>query len=464
MSATLKDVYVSLGPTLPREEAYGILQAQYVPPVSAGDVYELVEYRQARAILIIDGYFHQRPAVWHKEILYALSRGVCVVGAASMGALRAAELSGFGMKGVGAIFEAFRTGRWNCDDEVSVVHASAEANYRAASEALANIRHGLVVAARLKVVSIPTARLFLNKAKALHYTERAWLELLNCAEREGVCTVGEAVRLKQFIAETRPNLKRRDAIVALESMPQAIACHSPVAPCSFEATTFWEALTASVSERRKQLECDTISPWALWKDVALTRQRDELLGSALLNVLLKRHGTASSPDVRSAKLRRAFEQLRRREKLERADSTERWLQERDLSSEEVNTLLESEVLREEVLSSMGSRGAGRTEMADLLRLELKRKGVYTTATDRVRRKAACPESLVKSTAAVAAALRWYQKEIRSISGSLDDHAAILGFSNRREFLEELVATHWAESEGQQTSDVAGGLRKNSQQS
>lgn len=449
MSATLEDVYVTLGPTLPREEAYRILPAQYVPPASAGDVYDLVEHRCARAILIIDGYFHQRPAVWHKEVLYALSRGVCVVGAASMGALRAAELCDFGMQGIGCIFEAFRSGRWNCDDEVSVVHASAEDNYRPASEALVNIRHALVVAARRKIVSVASARLISSKAKALHYTERAWPELLNWAEREGVCG-GEAARLKQFIVETRPNLKRQDAVLALEAMPEAISGHPPVAPSSsFEATTFWDVLTASVSEKRRQLECETTaSPWALWKDVALTRQRDELVSSALLNALLKRQGTASSPGVPGAKLQRAFEQLRRRERLEQADSTRRWLQERSLSSREVNALLESEVLRDEFLSTMGSRSADRDEIANLLRLELKRKGVYTQSIERVRRKAACPESLVKSTAAATAALRWYQNEIRSISGSLDDHAAILGFSDRREFLEELVATYWAESGGQ----------------
>ena len=43
-------------------------------------------------ILIIDGVFQSEPAVRHKEILWALSLGVPVVGAASMGALRAAEL------------------------------------------------------------------------------------------------------------------------------------------------------------------------------------------------------------------------------------------------------------------------------------------------------------------------------------------------------------------------------------
>ena len=63
-----------------------------------------------RAVGIIDGYFQQVPSVWHKEILWAMAQGVHVFGSASMGALRAAELAPFGMRGVGLIFEAYRDG------------------------------------------------------------------------------------------------------------------------------------------------------------------------------------------------------------------------------------------------------------------------------------------------------------------------------------------------------------------
>ena len=42
------------------------------------------------------GAFASVPAVRHKEILWALSEGIPVIGAASIGALRAAELTAFG--------------------------------------------------------------------------------------------------------------------------------------------------------------------------------------------------------------------------------------------------------------------------------------------------------------------------------------------------------------------------------
>jgi hypothetical protein len=41
-----------------------------------------------------------------------------------MGALRAAELHTFGMVGVGRVFEGYRDGVYEDDDEVAVVHGS----------------------------------------------------------------------------------------------------------------------------------------------------------------------------------------------------------------------------------------------------------------------------------------------------------------------------------------------------
>jgi hypothetical protein len=76
-----------------------------------------------RTIGLIDGFFGNVPAPWHKEILYAMGRGVKVYGAASMGAIRAAELHRYGMKGAGRIFQAYRLGLLTDDDEVCVLHS-----------------------------------------------------------------------------------------------------------------------------------------------------------------------------------------------------------------------------------------------------------------------------------------------------------------------------------------------------
>ena len=131
---------VFVGPTLPRSDVVARLDAICLPPVAQGDVLRAVRRYGPRAVGLIDGVFGGAPAVWHKEILWAVREGVAVFGGASMGALRAAELHGFGMRGVGRIFEAYRDGRLEDDDEVAVIHGPAELGFMPLSEPMVTIR------------------------------------------------------------------------------------------------------------------------------------------------------------------------------------------------------------------------------------------------------------------------------------------------------------------------------------
>ncbi len=166
---------VFVGPTLPAAEVAAALpDARVLPPAAVGDV--LRASRRARRIALVDGYFEHTAAVWHKEILVALERGVHVFGAASMGALRAAELAVFGMRGVGRIYAAFAAGRLVADDEVAVAHLPAEHGFRPVSDALVNIRFGLAAATWLAAGDAGRARIELARARFLH-RERSWAQL-----------------------------------------------------------------------------------------------------------------------------------------------------------------------------------------------------------------------------------------------------------------------------------------------
>ncbi|HCU97270.1 MAG TPA: hypothetical protein DHU96_33000, partial [Actinobacteria bacterium] len=91
---------VFAGPSLGEAHARAALPgAVILPPARCGDVLSVLRLRPA-AIVLIDGLYDTTPAPWHKELLWALEARVPVVGAASMGALRAAELDRFGMIGV----------------------------------------------------------------------------------------------------------------------------------------------------------------------------------------------------------------------------------------------------------------------------------------------------------------------------------------------------------------------------
>ena len=126
------------------------------------------------AIGIIDGYFSGKAAVWHKEILWALSQQIPVFGASSMGALRAAELDTFGMVGIGKVYESYAAGRTEDDDDVAVVHAPVELGSAPLSEPMVNIRATLAGAVEAEVMSEEEAEFLRRRAKSLNYVNRTW--------------------------------------------------------------------------------------------------------------------------------------------------------------------------------------------------------------------------------------------------------------------------------------------------
>src|SRR5438445_13760269 len=92
--ARMKPVIFS-GPTLWDDPLVRSRDLLWLPPAKDGDVYRIAR-EGPPAIGIIDGQFEMAPSIWHKEILWALSRGVHVFGAASMDALREDELHHYG--------------------------------------------------------------------------------------------------------------------------------------------------------------------------------------------------------------------------------------------------------------------------------------------------------------------------------------------------------------------------------
>ncbi len=168
-----------VGPTLSADEVQRRLpSATVMPPAAVGDILRASRRSGLRRIAIIDGYFERMAAVWHKEVLVALGKGIQVWGAASMGALRAAELAPFGMRGVGTIYRDYARGVLVADDELAVAHAPAEYGYRAMSDALVNIRYGLAQAVRARVITKAQEPVLVEMARRRFYRERSWTQLM----------------------------------------------------------------------------------------------------------------------------------------------------------------------------------------------------------------------------------------------------------------------------------------------
>ena len=116
------------GPSLYGVEVQRFPGELWLPPAKCGDILEAaLGSPKPQQILLIDGVFHQSLSVWHKELVYALLEGIVCIGAASMGALRAAELWRYGMIGIGEIFERYKAGE---EDDSLVAMTFDERTFR----------------------------------------------------------------------------------------------------------------------------------------------------------------------------------------------------------------------------------------------------------------------------------------------------------------------------------------------
>ena len=154
-------------------------------------------------IALIDGVFDRVLPVWHKEILWAMAQGIHVFGASSMGALRAAELEPFGMRGVGRIHAAYREGALEADDEVAVLHGPAEIGFPPVTEALVDVRATLERAVAEHVLDSGEAAAALGVARSVHYRERSWESVI------GLMPSPAAHRLRDWLPRVADEADRR---------------------------------------------------------------------------------------------------------------------------------------------------------------------------------------------------------------------------------------------------------------
>jgi len=227
------------GPSLPLRPADACFD--WRPPVRQGELYRAALTRPA-AIGVIDGYFEVVPTVWHKEILWAMAQGIHVFGAASIGALRAAELDSFGMRGIGRIYEAFRDGVLEDDDEVAVLHGPEELGYPPLTEAMVNIRATLTEAEFRGILPPDIAAQLTDIAKGHFYKDRTYEAVLRVAAASGI----PAPVLREFadwLSKGRVDQKRLDAETMLDTVRACLDTGAPPLQVSYRLaeTAAWQA-------------------------------------------------------------------------------------------------------------------------------------------------------------------------------------------------------------------------------
>ena len=207
---------IYLGPTLSREKAIKILDADYRDPAKKGDFLMLSQDSDEKKYVgFIDGVFlHDYPPSPIEVYHLATRKNIELIGASSLGALRAVELEKFGMKGIGKIFQLYKNGIINADDEVAVTFTRE--NNILQSEAMIDIRFNLFLAYKKGIITNQTKKRIAKIAKNIYFPFRNYEDIIKLTQRHFPSIYNELESFRSYILKNRDSLKARDAIKLLK--------------------------------------------------------------------------------------------------------------------------------------------------------------------------------------------------------------------------------------------------------
>ena len=437
---------VFIGPTITEPEVHSVIDAVCLPPAAQGDIYRAMDFNP-KCIGIIDGYFDGVASVWHKEILWAMSQGVHVFGASSMGALRAAELSAFGMQGVGEIFRQYNSGELEDDDEVAVIHGPPEIGYPPLSEPMVSIRATLDQAVVEKVLTKKVAVELCVLAKQANYRDRNWETVLASAHGQAL----EASTFKKFAGWLKENAidqKKQDAVAMLEAVKEMMNTNSTGHEASFEFewTNLWHRASAQWPQTKPnesgsgEVDINSVlNELRLLPDEFVTyRDAAKLRYLALSGA----KNPAGRPDQRT--LTDKITSFRQQNNLLTRASLDRWLEQNDLTADALHEILEGKFYEDTAVDVTSP------EFSKELIIVLKLGGKYHTLSERARSKIGVlgkgsssfnkPQDIGMQGVAL---VNWYFRQVleREIPQDIDIHVREMGLTSRKEFYQLLVQEH-----------------------
>jgi hypothetical protein len=237
-------VIVFAGPSLRAADRIAGSLIDYRGPAACGDIARAAK-DGASVIGLIDGAFESTRSPWHKEILWAMSRGVRVYGAASMGALRAAELYPYGMIGIGAVFLALRDGVIADDDEVAVLHGPRELGYVPITEAMVNVRWTIAAAEAAGIIAAAEAEVIVGRAKKIFYKDRTWPAIWQAVRETGLDT-RLLIAAEAWAQRHSVNIKQQDARALIEVLPTANRSEREPQSLDFVDTIYWATVRTAM--------------------------------------------------------------------------------------------------------------------------------------------------------------------------------------------------------------------------
>lgn len=386
-------IVIFSGPTLAPSEIANRPGWVCLPPAKRGDVHKAMQLKPS-IIGIVDGFFQGELSIWHKEILWAMSQGVHVFGCSSMGALRAAELHQFGMRGVGQIFGSYRSGELEDDDEVALIHGPLDMDYIALSEPMVNIRATLNKAVSDGVLSSKLANKLCDKAKRTYYRERTWDALLTVPK--GKKKQNSQIRdFKNWLPDGKVDAKRDDALEMLREIEE-FAASDPArnsVDYTFEYTHLWHGVVEDTSSQPALVVQQSDGPGAagilnelrLEPDTYYNVQRE-----ALLRLLSLKEQRARGYEVGAQVLKDRIREFRLANSLSKRSKLETWLTKNGLDDDGLLRLAKDNALVDQLLIE------AEGELAEHMLSTLRETGQFPVLNKRATEKARLAEKLHSS--------------------------------------------------------------------
>lgn len=331
-------IIVFCGPTITAFEASKIINAEFRPPIKHGDLISCVYNDHPDVIVIIDGVFINKLSVWHSEINEAINKGVTVYGASAMGAIRAAEMQKWGMRGVGEVFSLFSNGIIEADDEVFCDYTLIDGIYKKNTISVINLRYILSKATESLIISKDHADEIINTVKSLFYKERTISLIMNACMEKGTLNHNESKRLVEIISQSDLDIQKIDAIKCLEAVKKLRIEDLDRKEKSYQYDLFFEALNER--DRGTKNDVDHHSFYKIANDYALYSQDIESLNDAALNKKIcaliadNFNIEASDEDIKAEKNLFIL-----KHKLNGESEYQDWLKDNDLTENEFKELL-----------------------------------------------------------------------------------------------------------------------------
>ncbi len=383
-------IIIFSGPTLSHSRIGARPDLICLPPARRGDIHRALQLKPA-IIGIIDGFFQGELSIWHKEILWAMSQGVHVFGSSSMGALRAAELHQFGMRGIGKIFESYRDGVLEDDDEVALIHGPQDMGYVGLSEPMVNIRATLEKAVGNGVLTAKLATRLCETAKATYYRDRNW-EALLALPQDKKKHAAQMRALKDWLPDGKVDAKQEDALEMLAEIEKFAATDPPPnkADYTFEYTHLWHGVVEDshalpdMAARHSSgpSSADILNELRLDPDVYYNVQREALLRLLALKEQRARGYQAPNEEV-AGRVRdfRLAHGLTKRKKLDR------WLTENDTDDAGLSQLSNDNALVDQLLVE------AEGELAEHMLSALRETGQFVILRKKAHEKTRLAEQL-----------------------------------------------------------------------